>query len=316
MRFLLPIATLLAYTCTYGQSQVCPPNNDFSYGALTHWAAFIGFAQKQNGIAAQQTNYDSAQGAASTTYGVASINEYGLTDYNGITVINASSTDYLGGFQTVPNINGYQYSHSVLLGSTAISRNNSDEGGYTRGIKYRIKVPAGSVTVPYTMTYAYAMVLENGTHNSNQQPMFSATLTRQDGTVITCASPKYLLPTRDNADTRGSGATLDTATAVSQGFYLSAHPSPNPNPNSNDPNEYLRDVWAKGWTEVTFDLAPYRGQTVDLVFETDNCVPGGHFAYSYIAMRNICDGLQISGPKVACIAGTMTYSIPALTGAS
>ncbi|HVU59116.1 MAG TPA: hypothetical protein VHD83_28835, partial [Puia sp.] len=243
--------------------------------------------------------------------------EYNLPSVTGIQVISSNSTDYWGNFPTIPTINGYKYQSSVKLGSTAISRSNGGGlGGYTRGVSYRIAVPTSAVSQPYTMTYAYAMVLENGTHNSNQQPLFQATLKVRDS-VVTCASPKYYLPTRDNADPRGTGATLDTALAESQGIYLSQYPSPNANPNSQSPNaEHLYDVWAKGWAEVTFDLSPYRGQIVTLTFEADNCEPGGHFAYAYVALRSDCDGLQISGPIEACRNSDLVYSIPGLTGAS
>jgi gliding motility-associated-like protein len=78
----------------------------------------------------------------------------------------------------------------------------------------------------------------------------------------------------------------------------------------------LYDVWTKGWTEVTFDLSAYRGKQVTLTFEADNCSPGGHFAYAYVALRNTCAGLQISGPAAACANNTFTYSIPALANAS
>jgi hypothetical protein len=67
---------------------------------------------------------------------------------------------------------------------------------------------------------------------------------------------------------------------------------------------------------VTFDLSPYRGQQVVLNFETDNCVPGGHFAYSYVALRNVCGGLLISGVTATCAGNTVIYSVPALTGAA
>jgi hypothetical protein len=146
--------------------------------------------------------------------------------------------------------------------------------------------------------------------------LFSATLTTSDS-VITCASPKYYLPTSNNANNQGTGATLDTAIAIAQGFSLSVLSSPNPDPNNNSPNApHLRDVWTKGWTEVTFDLSPYRGQQVTLTFEADNCVPGGHFAYAYVALRNTCEGLIISGPLQACIGKDLTYSIPALANAN
>jgi len=65
---------------------------------------------------------------------------------------------------------------------------------------------------------------------------------------------------------------------------------------------------------VIFDLAKYRGQQVTLSFEADNCVPSGHFAYAYVALKNICEGLQIAGPIQACVNGDQTYSIPELTG--
>ena len=80
----------------------------------------------------------------------------------------------------IPTINGYAYGYSVKIGSPATSfdlhSTSPNPGGFTRAITYTINVPAGPVTVPYTMTYAYAMVLENGTHNSNEQPLFKAIL--------------------------------------------------------------------------------------------------------------------------------------------
>jgi gliding motility-associated-like protein len=318
MKYFLPAVLLLISYSVFSQSQVCPLNNSFSQGNLTHWEAYTGNNAGGNGESAIKLKYDSATGAPSGTVGNNIIYEYGLPSVPGIQVLSLPATDAYGGFSTIPTINGFKYTNSILLGSTSISRSASggSQGGYVRGVSYKISVPPGSTTVPYTMTYAYAMVLENGTHNSDQQPLFSATLIA-GGKVISCASPQYFLPTRNNAQDRGVGAILDTALAKSQGFYLSGRVSPNPNPNSPNPNAvHLRDVWAKNWTEVTFDLSPYRGQQVTLTFETDNCVPGGHFAYSYVALRNVCAGLQISGFPDACVGSTLTYSIPALTGAS
>jgi gliding motility-associated-like protein len=157
------------------------------------------------------------------------------------------------------------------------------------------------------MTYAYAMVLENGTHPSEFQPMARAILTTPGG-VIDCASPAYFLPTY--------GGGLDSATAQANGFSLSPMPTPNESRNPQSSGEHLQDVWTKGWTEVTFDLSPYRGQDVTLTFEADNCVPGGHFAYAYFALRDVCAGLQISGDSLVCINGIGRYSIPSLDSAS
>ncbi len=176
-------------------------------------------------------------------------------------------------------------------------------------------MPAEPATQPYTMTYAYAMVLENGAHNSTNQPLISATVQTKDS-VITCASHGYFLPA-SGANAQGGGATLDSAAAKAEGFSVSSQLSPNPNPNSNSPNApHLQDVWYKPWVEVTFDLSLYRGQQVTLTFEADNCVPGGHFAYAYIAVRNTCSGLQISGDSIACMNSSTNYSVPALANAT
>ncbi|MBS1656169.1 MAG: hypothetical protein JSU05_15050, partial [Bacteroidetes bacterium] len=254
--------------------------------------------------------------------GVSLIPEYTIST-TGIQVITSAGTDMYGGFTTIPTVNGYSYNYSVKIGSTATSwdlhSGVSNPGGFTRSITYIINVPAGSTSIPYTMTYAYAMVLENGTHNSNQQPLFKATLSTQDS-IITCASPQYYLPTLNDAGGGGgggapTGATLDTAAAIANGFTLSPVSFLSHTGQNNTTGTLLQDVWTKGWTEVTFDLSPFRGQQVKLTFESDNCTPGGHFAYAYVALRNTCAGLEISGNPVACQNTSISYSVPALANA-
>lgn len=298
-----------------GQSQTCPVNINFSSEDLSDWSALTGLL-----------------GGASRDYqppntGVTIIPEYNISG-TGIQVVTTAGIDPFGGFSTIPVINGYNYQYAVKLGSTATSFDlqlprTNNPGGFRRAITYTINVPAGPSTEPYTMTYAYAMVLENGTHNSDQQPMFKATLSTQSG-VVDCASPKYYLPTLNNAGGGPGGgpgggllgATLDSAAALSEGFTLSPRPflsHAGTNPNGGT---LLHDVWTKGWTEVTFDLSSYRGQTVTLTFEADNCVPGAHFAYAYVALRNSCGGLMISGPAKACVNTKATYSVPSLANAT
>jgi gliding motility-associated-like protein len=303
-KLVLSTCCILIITTALAQDQSCPENINFSAGSLTHWSAFIGNFTSSSG-ARSITSFDTVSSSPTGTIGVTSISEsgYGVA---GIQISNTAQTDVFGGFQTVPNINGYQYSNSVLLGSTTVSPGSNR--GLIRGVSYTINVPAGSSGTPYTMTYAYAMVLENGSHASNQQPLAKATLTTKDG-IITCASPSYYLPTISSS----AGNVLDVNAAAKQGFKLSPIPSPN---NVGSGNQSPYRVWYKAWTEVTFDLSPYRGQQVILTFEADNCIPGGHFAYAYFALRNDCNGLEISGPTSACTNGTITYSIPSLADAT
>lgn len=314
MKKIFPVVLVLVAQSAFSQSQVCPLNSNWSLGNLTHWLAYTGNNSGGNGSGAIAVTYDTTDGPPLGTKLTVTIPEYQLPSVTGIQVVSGSTSDPYGGFPSIPTINGYRYSNSLKLGSTSITHGagGGAAGGYVRGVKYFINVPPGPATEPYTMTYAYAMVLENGTHNSNEQPLFSATLLAGDS-IVHCASPKYFLPTLNNADQNQQGATLDSALAKQEGFVLSIKSSPNPAAGGN--GVHLLDVWYKGWTEVTFDLSPYRGTQVTLIFETDNCVPGGHFAYSYIALRNTCAGLQISGDSSACINSTLTYSIPALTGA-
>jgi len=314
MRKIYPVFLLLVAQTAFSQSQVCPLNSNWSLGNLTHWFAYTGNNGNGNSPADRYMLFDSTVGAPGGTINVQAIQEYQLPSVTGIHVISVPSTDPFGGFPAIPTINGYKYGNSIVLGSTAVrvASNGAGEGGYVRGVSMLITVPPGPITEPYTMTYAYAMVLENGTHNSNEQPLFEATLTAGDS-IVTCASPQYYLPTFNNTQNGITGATLDTALAEAEGFKHSIKASPN---DLGQGDSHLLDVWYKDWTEVTFDLSPYRGTQVTLTFETDNCVPGGHFAYSYIALRNTCAGLQVSGDSSACIGATLTYSVPGLTGAS
>lgn len=310
--YILVLTAIIVAFSGNSQTQTCPTNINFGSGDLSYWSVTTGL-----------------MGGATQSYptpnsGLTTVPEYSISN-TGIQVITASGTDPYGFFPTVPTVNGYAYNYSIMLGSTATSRTlNSgggrNPGGFTRAITYIIDVPPGLTSEPYTMTYAYAMVLENGTHNSNEQPLFKATLSTHDS-IITCASPGYYLPTFDNASgggggSSGTGATLDTATALANGFTNSPTPFLSFSGNGNQNGTLLYDVWTKGWTEVTFDLSPYRGQQVTLTFESDNCRPGAHFAYAYVALRNTCAGLEISGRKIACTNTTVEYSVPALAGAA
>ena len=321
--WLVVLATLPALS-SMGQSQACPVNIDFFNGTLLHWEAYTGNNKEGNGPTAIKVIYDSGQAAPYGTIHSTAFPEYNLPGVAGISLVTRQGKDPFGGFQTIPVINGYTYRYSILLGSTSVAERTQDDssndpnnpqqgspgydpkGGYVRGIRYSLHVPAGPPTQPYTITYAYAMVLENGSHSSEDQPMARATLATSSG-VIECASPSYYLATNGG---------LDSASAKANGFSPSPVATPNPSPNPRDSGVHLHDVWTKGWKEVTFDLSPYRGQQVSLTFEADNCVPGGHFAYAYFALREECAGLRISGDTLSCPNNTGLYSIPSLDSAS
>jgi len=258
-RLLFALSSFFMGGISYAQNQACPVNINFADGALNHWFAYTGtFAQNTPRDIANKQVYDSTSAYPTGTIGTQSLPEYIGGGGQGVRVLTTNSSDAFGGFATIPTINGYNYKYAVLLGSTSV---NSSPGGFFRGIGYQVDVPAG--TGPYTMTYAYAMVLENGNHESVQQPLASATLYTSNG-IIDCASPKYFLPT--------SGGTLDQAAAIANGFRQSQVPTPNTT-GSNNNTPYR--VWTKDWTEVTFDLQAYRGQKVTLVLRLKIVYPEG-----------------------------------------
>src|SRR6202012_2237685 len=157
MKRISPVVLLLVAQSAFSQSQVCPLNSNWSLGNLTHWYAYTGNNTGGDNPNDIKMRYDSTSTVPNTTYNVSSILEYNLPSVTGIQVISLPSNDPFGGFATVPRVNGYQYTNSLKLGSTSITRgaNGSTEGGYVRGVSYLINVPPGPTSVPYTMTYAY-----------------------------------------------------------------------------------------------------------------------------------------------------------------
>ncbi len=314
MKNLLSFILFLCSTQVFGQMQTCPININYSKGNLTHWFGYTGiFQNKTSRQHLDIINYDSTSTLPTGTINAISISEYG-TNLEGIEVNTTNSQDPFGSFETIPTINGYDYQYSMKIGSTTINtaangvQQDPNLGGLFRGLGYTINVPAGPSNVPYVVTYAYAMVLESAPHNNDEVPMFTAKLNTNNG-IIDCASAIYLLPTTNNGNTY----VLDQKGALLEGFTQSGVPSPNNNGNNN---ETPYRVWTKGWTEVIFDLAPYRGQKVTLTFEADNCVPKGHFAYAYVALKNVCEGLEIAGTTIGCTNANLTYAIPELKGAN
>ena len=115
MKYFLPVVWLFIVQYSFAQSQTCPLNNNFSFGNLTHWQAVMG--NNIGGNPATDTlAYDSLTASPSGTLGTTLIYEYNLPSVPGIQILSTSSTDAYGKFPTIPTINGYKYTNSILLG--------------------------------------------------------------------------------------------------------------------------------------------------------------------------------------------------------
>src|SRR5215470_8970526 len=147
--WLIGITGVLSFSAVRAQIQSCPANINFSARDLSFWSAQTGLVNGPSHAYPAPNN------------GLSNVPEYTIAT-TGIRVISSSATDLYGGFPIIPTINGYSYGHSIQLGSTATSfdlhTTVQNPGGFTRSVTYSINVPAGPTTVPYTMTYAYAMV--------------------------------------------------------------------------------------------------------------------------------------------------------------
>src|SRR6201995_3840171 len=102
MKYFFPVVCLFIVSSpAFAQTQVCPLNNNFSLGNLTHWFAFTGNNVGGNSPSDRFGQYDSTVGAPTGTLGVSSIPEYNLGSVAGIHVLTASTTDPYGSFPTV-----------------------------------------------------------------------------------------------------------------------------------------------------------------------------------------------------------------------
>jgi hypothetical protein len=216
------------------KAQSCPENIGFEYGNFTHWNISVGNCVNLNGNnTINLTSMDSAVVSRHTI------------------VKDPNQRDPYGDFPLLPN-NGSNY---------AIKLGNNGTGSQAESVSYLIDVPADSPE--YTLTYQYAVVLEDPSHIPAEQPRFIARVKDiSTGEYITCASFEYI------------------STANLPGFKKSPINS---------------GVIYKDWTPVTLNLSNYAGKKLLLEFITADCAINGHFGYAYIDVNNICGNIIEGG---------------------
>ncbi len=212
-----------------GQVGLCPVNMDFEAGSFLNWQC--------------------RTGKALATGGLNNINWTGTTEFNGRhSIIKASDAkkDFYGNFpEAAPGSNGY----SIKLG-------NANVFSEAESISYTYVIPANVAT--FSISYSYAVVLQNPDHQFYDQPRFRANVINvTDNTLIDCVSFDF------------------TSSSSLPGFKVSAV----------DPTVLYKD-----WTPVTLDLAVYAGKTIQLEFITSDCTLEAHFGYAYIDVSSNCSG--------------------------
>lgn len=230
-------------------AQNCPENIGFENGNFRNWKLFTGLTTLYSNKNVIYTN---------------EVNTPSLGRHTILT--NKAEKDYYGGFDLIPKNGG---NFSVKLG-------NNGTGAQVDGVSYLLNVP--SDRPEFTLTYQYAVVLEDPSHPMEEQPRFIARVKDlEKNEYIPCASFEYV------------------ATSSLPGFKKS---------------KVNGSIIYKEWTPVTINLSGYQGKQLLIEFISADCALGGHFGYAYVDVDNLCgnlivgntfcksaDELNISGPS-------------------
>lgn len=172
---------------------------------------------------------------------------------------DAGKVDPYGKFPVL-SPNGSRY--AMRLGNDSVN-------AQAESISYVFQVPANANTVPYVVTFNYAVVLQNPDHVPYQQPRFVAHIYDMDDRFyIPCPAFDFI------------------ASSSLPGFKLSDVKPMNSKEGDTS------TIYYKDWSAVTINLHGYAGKFMRLEFSTQDCAKGGHFGYAYL---DIDEGLS-TGP--------------------
>jgi gliding motility-associated-like protein len=213
--------------CSFAQVS---PNIGFDDGTFNHWDCWTGMAKDLNSL--------SISGPIGLRHTI-------LTGPAGV--------DRYGNFPVIcPN--GSKY--SIQLG-------NDGTGALAERVSYTLKVPSSG---EYTIIFDYAVVLQNPTHVSSDQPRFTAKVYDvTDGKYIDCPSFDFI------------------AGSNTPGFKLVQGDLRN------------TEVYYKEWSKATIDVHGYANKTLRIEFTTNDCLQGGHFGYAYLDVEDTENTPPITG---------------------
>ncbi|RYE01820.1 MAG: T9SS type B sorting domain-containing protein [Sphingobacteriales bacterium] len=174
------------------------------------------------------------------------------------------NTDIYGLF---PVVCPYGGGYSLQLG-------NSETGKQADAVSYTFQVPPSLDT--FTLTFFYAVVLQNPGHTAEEQPRFTVTASNAFGTIVNCS----------NFDFVASGAIPGFKTSVA------------------DPS-----VLYKEWTPASLQFAGMAGTFITLQFQVSDCTRGGHFGYAYVDVSANCTG-QLATASYCPDANALVLNAP------
>ncbi len=250
-----PTPACFAYTIDI--QMILPPpcnpqcmNADFENGTFSGWYGTFGTISTGPINAPYPTYNQSGVGLPSAQH----------------TMMTGPGLDACGGFPVVfPGGN-----FSVMIGNGM----TTGYGGGTLEQTFTVSATTSS------FTYNYAVVVQDATHNSWEQPFFKVDVIDAAGNPITC------------------------------GQYLVVG-------GPNIPNFFLApcsfQTYYRPWTTVNIDLSAYISQCVTVRFTVGDCSQGGHFGYAYVDAS--CAPMQIIGVDTICTGNSTTICAPPGAGA-
>jgi gliding motility-associated-like protein len=224
------------------------------------------------------TNWQGATGTIGTDGTVTLPNSGTGAAVFGLISRAAQQVDYYG-----------QFSLSSPNGSSTVAQLGDNTTGSAKTglnkaqrLTYTFTVPANSNE--FSLIYYYAVVLEDppndASHTDLTKPKFRAAVFNvTDNQYTNCADFNFV-----------SISNLPGFTKA--------------------PVQKNNDVYYKDWSPVTIDLRGYAGKTLRLEFTTNNCAPGGHFAYAYIDVNENCAS-PVSGNVICKDNPDLTLVAPA-----
>lgn len=267
-------------------------NIRFDRGNFQNWDVKVGYKNRTNpnGPYVDEIIYN-------TNNNNTSFPEYNPQNITGIKLVSLNKAPITDrNFDVFPDFNQQLdtslFDNVVKIGSATVT----EPLPLARKISYDFTV----TDTEKSFTYAYAILLEDGTHETDQQPKFTAKVFLNN-TLIDCLSYEYQLPTNNSV--------IDEKRAIEEGFRKSKIPS--------ETDKRSQRVWVRDWREMFIDLSQYSNNTVVTIeFEASNCIPAGHYAYAYLAISKNFGSPKITATKNICPGRKIALKVPNVKYAS
>ena len=218
-KFLVLLTTLLLMISYEGLAQC--PNLNSSFANFTYWQAYIG--------SCASGNYSIGPSAAIP-------GRHTIMNATDLIATGTIQDEHCPVIRKVPQ--GFNY--SILLG-------NSSTGGEVDAISYDMVIDSSNSL----LILSFAWVMEDPSHNTDEQPLFKMQIKDTLGNVIK-------MPCSDVSFISGPMAA---------GLVCSGTPK------------------GKDWTTVGFSLLSLIGQKIKIYFEVRDCTLSGHYGYAYLSAQ-------------------------------